>query len=221
MPLCTLSYLKSVLNISHSSEDTRLQLFLNAAEQAVKQYCQLNFEHGTYVDYHTGSDTQQITLREIPVTSIISVHLNHTGFFGVLGTESFPDSTQLTEGVDFVLDRAPGGNISKSGIVYRLFTVWPRLSRTRSFGKLSVSPGPSWGNIRVEYTAGYSPIPADLQMAVAMIAQQMRRLSPFGSQPLQSETIGDYSYRLASSVLHSIELGSVRTTLAAYKQIGW
>jgi hypothetical protein len=38
---------------------------------------------------------------------------------------------------------------------------------------------------------------------------------------LQSEKIGDYAYEIAKQSLMSPEAGTVRATLAAYRQIGW
>lgn len=220
MALAELDYMKDVLGVTTDAQDVQLRAFLDAADRAVKNWCQTELESADYTEYLTGGNQPRIAVRNVPVTAVAGVWVHDAGHFGA-GPDAFGSATALVSGVDYALDVSPGGSVSKSGILFRLGTVWPMRKQSYGRGLLGVDFGPAWGNIKVSYTAGYECVPADLQMAVVMVAQAMRKSAPEGGRLLESEKLGDYSYRLAHQALLSPELGAVRTTLGTYRLMPW
>lgn len=223
MALTTLTRLKALLGVTSDSQNVRLQLLLDAAEAAVKQYCNRDFESQTYTEYLSGNNTPRLALRQTPVTALTSVHLDSSGYFGTTGG-AFDSATLLEEGVDYVLDRDDqGGARSRSGILLRIGSVWPMLQRVATVSRLAVDAGPAWGNVKAVYTAGYASgqAPADLQYAVCLLAAHMQRTFTLGGGYVEYEKVGDYAYRLADVMKTQSELGGVRSLLASYKEMGW
>ena len=146
------------------------------------------------------------------------------------GSGAFSPGTQMQFGDQFapVLDR--GGLRSNRGLLRKEGGPGPGFTGfyLQNFysGKLSSWRKPCWpkgdGNIKVAYSAGYSAkdlatTNADLSYATAMVVAQMIRIQPLG-QDLASENLGSYSYAL--QVLNTDpELGTVRRTLARYREI--
>lgn len=226
MPLTTLAYVKSALgySLSDTTQDVQLRALLDAADAAVKRYCGRDLEQQTYTEYVSGNNTYRLALRQVPVTSVTGVYLDDSGYFGTNPEGSFdPATTELIEGVDFVLDRRPGAAYSKTGILFRINTVWEMMYRFNNFNRLSQEIGPAFGNFKVIYVAGYSPIPVDLQYAVALLVQFMKRSAPYGGMVLGSEKIGDYAYTLLSQPKAGQlpELGTIASLLSSYKAFGW
>lgn len=217
--LTSLTSLRTVLGAKPS--DDELEFYGEAAEAAVKKYCDRDFESQSYTQYYSGNNTQRLALRQTPVTAVASVHVDSHGYFG-LGVTPFSSLTQLTDGRDYVLDADSSPGVSKSGVLLRIGTVWPMLNRVLPVSRLAPEIGPAFGNIKVTYTAGYDEAPADLKFATTMLAAYMRRIAALGGTPVRKETIGDYSYELFERVRGGApELGSINTTLARYKEYGW
>ncbi len=208
------------LPLTASAIDSQLISLLGVADQLVKSYVQRDLEETSYTEYYSGNNQVRITLKQTPVTVITSVSLDNSGYFGERAG-SFGSPSLLTEGTDFVLDRQQGGTLSKSGILFRIGTVWPVVTRVSRLGRLSPDQGPSYGNIKVVYTAGYNPVPQDLKLAVVLFVSTLRRTIPVG-QTLVSERLGAYAYQL----LHveskkNPDLASVERVLARYQESGW
>jgi hypothetical protein len=78
------------------------------------------------------------------------------------------------------------------------------------------------GWVFVDYSAGYTVIPADLMGACLGIAADALRLAASGGTIMQSERIGDYSYTLGNA-LSTSELGLLQPysfILDSYKKRG-
>jgi len=59
---------------------------------------------------------------------------------------------------------------------------------------------PAWSRVRVEYTAGASAIPDDIeQVAIEMVRRTYANRGK--DEPMQSESLGDYSYSRAQSMM--------------------
>ncbi len=225
MALTTLSQIKAFLNITVDTQDAWLDALRIAAERAVKNYCGLEFEQATFTEFHDGNGKRAIVLRQVPVISITNLWLDHDGNFGST-SGSFSSSNLLTYGVDYSLEYDTTYQtvpISKSGLVYRIRTVWTRREREYVYNRLSYEQGPSIGNIKVEYIAGYPSTPDDLQYAVCLMVSYMKLTAAFGGMPLKSEKIGDYEYELfyigATQAMSLPQLGSVRQILARYRDV--
>jgi len=164
----------------------------------------------------------------VPLLFGLAVWLDGGGYYGD-GVGAFAAGTQLVVGRDFALKRDKG-DLGESGLLVRLgggiingnmwSHPWPGLRR----GTLTASAPPVWppglGNVKVQYTAGYAPVPADLVDATLQVAAWVRRCGPQGG-PITSEQIGRYSYQIgAGGGDGSVpELGSIRATLSRYREI--
>ena len=158
----------------------------------------------------------------------LAVWLDGGGYYGD-GVGAFSAGTLLVPGRDYVLKRDKGA-IGESGLLVRLAGgivngdvwsyPWPGLGR----GTLTASAPPVWpqglGNVKVQYTAGYSPVPADLIDATNQVAAWIKRCGPQGG-PLTAETIGRYSYQIGAGGGDggAPELASIRATLSRYREI--
>jgi hypothetical protein len=117
--------------------------------------------------------------------------------------------------------RRIGGNLgSAAGMGW-----WPEYNYNWG-SKLAASKKPSWpmgeSNIKVQYTAGYAVVPADLTYACDTLVAWMVRIQPYGGRPLQSEGYENYSYSLAAAENGKIpELGTVLQTLKYYREVSW
>ncbi len=225
MALTTLATLKAFLGITTTTQDPQIDALRGAAEQAIKSYCNQPFEPATYTEYYTGSGNRQIILRKIPVSSITTVHLDHEGNFG-FSSGAFDSTTLLTSGEDYALDLDGSWNslpVSFSGILYRVSSFWPLNTRAYVPNNITLETVSSPGNIKVVYTAGYNPIPQDLQYAVCTLVSFMKVTGPLGGFPLEGERLGDYSYRIFHPLRVTLEtkpeLGSTRQLLSKYRDV--
>lgn len=226
MALLTLSEAKAFLNITDTSEDVWLTALLRASDQIIKSYCGLEFERATYTEFLSGNFTKELVLRETPVISVTSVHLDNEGHFGQGPSTPFGVDTLLTEGEDYSLvfdGIADGVDASLSGILYRINTIWSPPSRRYVPGKTYPERAAARGNVKVVYVGGYTDIPEDLKLASSLLVSRLKLTSPLGGQPLRSERIGEYSYELfhkRNSEIDDVpDLATVRQILSKYKDV--
>lgn len=78
MSLTTLAKVKNQLDIpvSDTSQDTRLNTYLNAASAAIESYCERKFEQTTYTEYHHGRRMNFIMPREFPIISVTELRVD-------------------------------------------------------------------------------------------------------------------------------------------------
>jgi len=144
----------------------------------------------------------------------------------------FPESTILRLGSQYMVQvdktERDGGQKSLRGLARRTGSAGSAFigfyPENFYSGKLSAYKEPAWtrgnGNYKLLYSAGYWPIPFDLQYAAALLVAYMVRIMPYG-YPLQSETLGAYSYTIASMLKGIPEIGSLTRTLAPYREAAW
>lgn len=227
MALTTIDQVKALPNMS-AQNSAFLGALIPVADTIIKKYVKRSIlEEATITRYHSGNEARDIVLQEYPVSSIENVWYDPNGFWGQ-GPSSFGSSTLLTSGSMYalVLD---GEGISNRGLLRRIGGAgsgmfWP-YPGGYSRGKLASYRLSVWprgdGNIKVEYTAGYSTIPDDLSFAATMLVAWLARNSPSGSV-LTSESLGGYSYSVASTAMGSApELGSTRQILTTYRDSSW
>ena len=152
------------------------------------------------------------------------------GFYGQLAG-GYADKTILSPGTTF--STLPGiGGRGGSGVLRAVgiagaagyFNWFPGID-TGVRSKLAASRHAYWplseGSIKVAYSAGFYPVPADLSSACATIVAYMIRNMPSGA-PLTRESLGAYSYSVLTSKNPDCpELGSAQTTLALYRESAW
>lgn len=167
-------------------------------------------------EFYAGNGSAKLLLRQTPVQAVASVYQDDSACYGE-AAGAFASDTLLTAGEDYCLirDNGFGGEVSKSGILMRVGSTWPAASQRLS-GLLTQGITEGVGNIKVTYTAGYTPVPADLVSAVHQLAAEHRRSSDSGGA-MQSESFDYYSYEKMSPVDQAKAIGSVKSILANYK----
>lgn len=207
--LTTLSRLKLALgkDVTDTSEDDRLLTLLDAAEATVARYLNRNLLRDTYTEYFNGTGRPSLVLSHRPVISVTGVYVDPVGYYGQ-SAGGFAASTMLTQGQDYALVN-PNANERNPGILTMLSALWDGTG-------LSNWPQ-GQGNVKVVYVAGYTQVPADVSQAVAMIVGQMLAQSDRGL-PLQSETLGEYSYSLLTGAPGQLMAGA-RQLLNNYREV--
>lgn len=194
--LTSLAQIKSFLNIpgSDTTQDFQLLGFQAAAESIINNRIKRNLEPTSYTEYYAGNSQRAIILKNRPVLSITSVHEDFQAYYGY-NPESFGPATLLVPGIHYTLDLDAGTTESKSGLLIRIGGVWMEAGRVYYPGKLASEIGPTYGNLKITYTAGLNVIPQDLQYAVCFLISFMKRNLEVGGV-LQSEKLGDYEYQI-------------------------
>lgn len=197
MAIVTLADFKAHIGVSGTSEDSKLEVILLGAERAVESYCGRRFGSQSYTHEVDGSGAVALYLPQRPVTAVESVHVA-VGEFG--GTWS--DDLLWSDGSAYMVDRTDESE-DNVGRLLSMRGVWPRGFR----------------NVRVVYTAGYTRVPYDVKLAVMQLGAAVRADSENG-RPVQSETLGDYSYTLLSRGSGaSSEIGTVASLLSRYRTV--
>ncbi len=194
MPLTTTDSYKTYAGVTDSALDAVIELLIPQVDKLLKRFTQQNLEQGNYIEFYGGTNSMFFRLRQRPVTSIVNLWLDPTGYFGQRAG-SFGPTTLLVPGEDYVLmpDQADGS--SRAGKVARINEVWPGV-RFRPHGLIGTRPVKGLGNIKVEYLAGYAEIPEDLTLAANMTIAHIRQTRKHGAL-IQSESFEDYEYELA------------------------
>lgn len=218
--LTSLAQIKDSLGIpgSDTSQDRQLSGLQSAAESVLLSRLKRNLEPATYTEYYSGNSQKYITLRNRPVTSIVSVYEDFRGYDGSQ-QDAFQESSLLIPGMHYSLDIDEGTTTSKSGILVRISGVWQEIGRVYFPGKLSAEVGPTHGNIKVTYTAGYETMPSDIEYAVALIVSSMRRNISSGGTVI-SEKIGDYQYALSERNTGDPLIASINQIISRYAEVG-
>lgn len=235
MALTTVQSVKVLLGIpaSNTSEDDKLGMMLDAADRAIKKHVGLDIEETTYpgaaqngsgdAGYYSGNDSQILLLKHRPLTAVSTIHLDNAGRFGDNPDGSFPASTLLTFGTDYVIvwDGCLPGTSTKCsyrGQIERVGGVWPAMWRYIA-GSITPRQRGHQGNIKVAYTAGYATVPNEYVQACAELVAYLRVITPLGMR-MQSESYEDYSYNLAQLADQGVlEIGSLRHLLSQEKEI--
>lgn len=183
--------LKAVLDIHplNSTEDKKLNWFIEWSTGWLENVIGRDVTFKQRTQFYGGSATQKLLLRNRPVfpnigqSDVIQVFLDESGNFGSTSGSFDAGTTALTYGQDFALEIDQDDGTSRSAILYRLGNLWPRPS-VRQRGLLSPFLGPSIGNIKVVYTAGYTAdtLPAQLRLACNLLVARLRYLFPLGME---------------------------------------
>lgn len=227
--ITTLAATRAALQLpaNDDTKDVAINANLAAADAVLKMYCKRDLEPPSepYVEYHSGRGRRILVLRQRPILSpddIVGVWLDQTGYAGQ-GEDAFTDDP-LEIGRNFML-RIDGSNGSSESAILEMIAS-PFVSYGQG-GTLWGGPrGAVWprgqGNIKVEYTAGYNPIPDDLIRAGALLCALMVRTGPSatGSAALTSESLGGYSYSLSyPGTDDPPEITSARQILSRYREV--
>jgi hypothetical protein len=202
MALTTVAAIKTHLGITGSDEDAYLTQLLAGLEPAVLRWLnRLNIERATVTEYLNGGGRKYLPLKRRPVISVASVNEDIFGYGGQ-NPDGFGASSLLEAGVDYWTKNLEESE-SNPGMLVRVGTNWADAE----------------GAVKVVYTSGYATVPADIAMAIHLLAGLLRNAGDKGG-PIQAETIGSYSYSmLAGSPGSSAEMMQVQSLLAPYREI--
>lgn len=212
----TRSIVKTHLGLgdSDTSLDALIDLLLEEVDAVIDGFTgRGSLASAAATEYMDGSGREMLLLRRRPVTAVAGVWVDGGGHYGQ-GDGAFGDATEWNVGVDFAIPRTDATE-ENGGMLVAI--------GAPDFGAGGVWPA-GRGNVKVTYTAGYSTIPKDLQLAATNLVAQLINGSEKGAL-LAGETIGDYSYRLLSDPeaagggVASLVIGTVRSTLARYREV--
>lgn len=202
MSLDTLANVKTRLGVSGSADDTLLGLLQDSADRFIANWCERDFEGGTFTEYHPGG-SEFVHLRNYPVASVTSVKVDPTYGFGsstVIATSAY------VVHIDWGVIQSLAGPFlprSRLGLVNNDIYTWTRGPRV----------------IQVVYTVATSAVPNDVKEAYArLIGFWYRRVKTESSVTfidLREQDFGDMSVAYASAP-NSVP-NEVLELLAAYR----
>lgn len=220
MLLTDLRELKIFLEIDpdNTEEDVKLAFMIEYASSLIEEIINRpNMSAQSRTEYYTGQGTQKLVLKSRPVytTPTIQVFLDTNGFFGST-SGAFGSTRELTYGEDFALQIDQPDGTSRSAILYRIRDVWP-MQAARQVGYLSTFALPTYGAIKVIYTAGYTVdnLPPVFRLAVNLLIANMRNIFPLGAG-ITSESYEGRSLAFANEN-RAYLLSLVRPILLPYK----
>lgn len=144
------------------------------ATDTIQRYCGRVFAVETVSERLAGKGVSTLRLARRPIVSVESV---------LIGTQAIPAE-------DFYIDADQGWLTLERGC-------WPESAdHVRMIEDIAISRLNPRANITVQYTAGYNPIPFDLQDACMSLC---RAVNSGVDRSYQSQSIGDWSYTLGSS----------------------
>ncbi len=178
------------LDQDNTIEDTLLMFQIEWASALIEDYLDRRLGFDTTTEYYTGNDTQKLQLRRRPAfPEGMQVWVQQDGFYGQRsGTFQTPEAL-LVYGTDYVLDVDQPDGSSRSGLLLRTHTTWPRMW-IRVPGLLRPFRYPTYGSVKVTYSAGYTvdTLPSSIRLACNLLVMKMRNLMPLGQE------VGSESY---------------------------
>lgn len=171
--LTTVGKFRALSPSSDALDDTAILAAIMAASTSAQRYCGREFASSSQTEYYDGNGYPNLPLNKWPITAVSSVYVDVSGGYGQLAN-TFGSSTQLTAtqycyqaAQGFLQLVAPGGWWPFGwGPGYSAWG-YPGLTRRGA-------TWPGWpkvaGCIKVTYTAGYTDIPEDIQVAVCAMS---------------------------------------------------
>ncbi len=74
--LCSVSDAKQYLGITDTSRDALLGALVDAASEAIENFCRRRFATAQYTEYHDGGDSAILLLDHCPVQSVSEIHVD-------------------------------------------------------------------------------------------------------------------------------------------------
>lgn len=217
MALTTLTSVKTQggIAVGDNSRDSQIRILIDGISSLVKSQLSRDIESTKYVEFYSGDGSPYLILRQYPVTSVSLVCVDDAGYFGA-AIGGFDTSLNLVEGVDYALMSGTGGN-GATGMLRRIGATWHRYP-SRAIGIIQNLPGIPSGNIKVEYTAGFTVVPPEIVMAVNSAVLKQLAIGPIGT------SVSEIGYEDAHvSFFNSDDaakvFGSIEATLAGYSSI--
>lgn len=223
--LSDLVELKSILEIDprNTQEDSKLLFFLEYASAWIEEYLDRKGRLflKTRTEYYNGTGTPNLVLRARPVyTDGLQVYVDTQGGYYGEGDNSFPASSLLTYGSDYVLRIDEDDGTSRCGILQKVRSYWPK-PFARAPGVLSPFMTTDTGSVKVVYQAGYTVdnLPATLRLACNTLAAKIRYLMPVGMD-LTSESYEDRSISIGNKEKDYL-MSTVKDMIFGYRNWSW
>lgn len=211
--------LKTLLEIdpNDTQEDIKLMFILETVSSWIQEWTNrpgLFFASRT--EYYKGTGTQKLLLKSRPVSPDgLQVYVDQSGLFGA-ASGSFASTTLLTYGLDYTLDIDQSDGTSRSGILYRVRSYWPK-SYARQAGWLTPFQTTDLGSVKVVYSGGYTinNLPAQIRMAANLLIAKLRYILPLGVE-IQNESYEERSIGLVTEQKLYL-YGLVKPWLVSYR----
>jgi hypothetical protein len=173
--LTTLAYVKELLGITVATYDDVLTNRLAAASSAVRAYCGHRFTTTAYVEYH---DNDWWSAK-------LTLRQYPVTSLTAVTIRPYEADAETYDGGDFIVT---------------------------SYGAISPKPSSDvegfpagFQSVKVEYEAGASTVPADVQEATAMIVRSLyQQIGNADKAAYDSERLGDYNYKLKADAFAAI-----------------
>jgi hypothetical protein len=152
MSLDTLANVKSRLGVTTSADDTLLGLLQDSADAAVANYCNRDFEGGTFTEYFPGG-SEFVPLRNFTVATVTSVKVDPAHAFGA---DTVVPATAYVVHSERGVIQAVGGPFlpgDRRGMVNEDVRGWAAGPRA----------------VQVVYTTATGQVPADVKEAYARL----------------------------------------------------
>jgi len=166
--LFSTTQLKTMLNITGSSQDALITLVKASVEQFVKTYCGRDLLVASYTEFHDGDDGNLVRTIQRPIVSITSIHSDPARLFGDAALIPSSDIVDDSEG-------------QRLGFIELL---------TYKFLKGVKST-------KIVYSAGYSTVPGDLSYAALLIAAKQFHIASKQMFAENSREVGDLRITLS------------------------
>lgn len=168
MGLVTLAKYKEYLKITDTILDTEIGDIANAVETRVKEYLHRDIESTTFTDeYYNGNGRNYMVLRQFPITAVSAIK-EYDG----LNPSNVEMWETLVQGTDYE----------------RLIFATDEATTLYMDGYTFES---GMQNYKITYTAGYSTIPSDIQMACKELVKIVYDNSPLNQNRLGFLSISD------------------------------
>lgn len=167
MSLVTLANYKAYLKITDTAQDTNLGVIQNAVEKRVKEFLHRDLESTTYAsEIFDGNGLNTLPLRQVPVTAVTTIQ-----YYEGLDSTNTETWTTLALGTDYERKIIP---TAADCVILDGYTFVLGLQ-----------------NYKITYTAGYSTIPYDIEMACKELLKIVYDNSPINQNRLGFLTISD------------------------------
>lgn len=167
--LISTAELKSYLVITTSTAaiDTVLASIKASVEQWVKNFCKDPFLVAQHTEYYDGNGLSRLHVLHHPITAISEVNID--------SDRAFDDDTEVDEDDIILTDQN-----KRQGVIELFGEVFPAGQQ----------------NVKVVYSAGYSVVPADLQLAVKIICAREFLIQDKKMAGVVSQNVGDKTLSL-------------------------
>ena len=220
-----LTELKLHLGITGAGEDSLLTQLLHQMDDVFWQFTKrrsAEFLSSEQTEYYSGAGFASIPLRRRPATAVANVWLDGGGRFGQ-GVDAFPASSLLTSGEDYYVETLEERKDNPS-LLHYAGAAYLSDERDVSLGGLDAQFGAGWpigtGNVKVQYTAGWTAVPNDIRLAIYTLAGMVKKGAEQQTGILKSERFGRYAYQLMSAgdEGETPGIGTVRSIFTSWKE---